>query len=82
MPSDPKQKSRVSYAAGMRPKAKAEGLGLITISVTSPNGELTEYQVHGNARLCRFAKWAGVMLGEPEAAPCLETFIRNHLQGE
>lgn len=73
-------KSRVSYDKDLRSAAKAAGQGLITISVTQPNGERVEYQVRGSAKECRFAKWAGILLGEPEAAPCLETFIRNHIE--
>jgi hypothetical protein len=73
-------KSRVSYDKDLRAAAKAAGEGLITISVTHPNGERTEYQVRGSAKECRFARWAGVLLGEPEAQPCLETFVRDVLQ--
>lgn len=76
---DQPKKSRVSYDKALRSEAKAAGEGLITISVTHPNGDRTEYQVRGNAKSCLFAKWAGVMLGEPEAQPCLETFIREQI---
>ena len=59
MPSDPKPKSRVSYDKQLRADAKAAGQGLITVSVTHPNGDRTEYQVHGDANDC--IRWQGAI---------------------
>jgi len=83
MPSDPKPKKRVSYDKDMRSDAKAAGRGLITVSVTFPNGEHEEYQTQGSASDCRFARWAGVALKYEEARgalPDLETLIREHVE--
>jgi len=77
-----KAKSRVSYDKDLRAEAKAAGQGLITISVTQPNGERIEYQVAGNAEMCRFAKWAGVCLGEDEVRPCLETIVQEYIEND
>ena len=77
-------KSRCSYDKDLRAAAKAAGQGLITVSVTYPNGERDEFQVRGSASDCRFAKWAGVMLSEGEARPLpdLEEVVRTHVEAK
>lgn len=80
MPSD---KKRVSYDKDMRSSAKADGRGLITISVTFPDGQHEEYQTTGNAKDCRLARWVGVALKYEEARgalPDIESLIRDHVE--
>ncbi len=71
------QKSRVSYEKTLRSAAKASGRGLITFSVTYPNGERDEWQMAGNAATCRFAKWAAVLASNPSVFPDLEEIVRQ-----
>lgn len=76
-----KPKSRVSYPAGLRSQAKAAVGGLITVSITFPNGEREERQLVGNASECRFARWAAALLENPDARPVpdLEQLVRQHI---
>lgn len=77
-------RTRVSYAKGMRSDAKAKQAGLITISVTMPNGDRIEEQSFGSVDQCRFAKWAAAMLfceevrDLPNLEDTIKTLMRNN----
>lgn len=79
---EPKLKLRTSYPKDLRSEAKASGRGLVTVSIEFPNGDREERQIAANAIECRFARWAGVLLGVERARPLpdLEELIRNHLE--
>lgn len=57
-----KAKSRANYPAGWRPEAKKKGLGLITISVVTPDQVTMEFQVMAEAHECVWARWAGAII--------------------
>ena len=80
--TDKKLKLRTSYPAELRKQAKAEGKGLVTVSIEFPNGEREERQMVMNAIECRFARWAGVLLQEERSRPIpdLEELVRQHLE--
>tara|TARA_R110000764_G_scaffold36736_2_gene82007 strand:+ start:33877 stop:34140 length:264 start_codon:yes stop_codon:yes gene_type:complete len=79
---EPKLKLRTTYPAGMVNEAKAQGLGVITVSIQFPNGDREERQMEGTALECRFARWAGVLLSEPRVKPLvdLEEIVRDALE--
>ena len=62
-------KSRVSYAAEMRKEASWTLRGLVTISVTLPDGTRLEVQKVANDSECAFAKWAMVLLDREDTRP-------------
>ena len=76
---EPKMKLRTSYTKELRAEAKAAGKGVITVSIEFPNGDREERQMVGNANQCRFARWAGVLLSEPEVGNLidLERVVRD-----
>ena len=80
--AEKKTKLRATYPAGFRTAAKAEGKGVLTVSIEFPNGEREECQLAANAMECRFARWAAVLLSERGARPIpdLEELIRTHLE--
>ena len=79
---EPKLKLRTTYPAGMVTGAKAKGLGVITVSIQFPNGDREERQMEGSAIQCRFARWAGVLLSEPQVKDLvdLEEITRNAIE--
>jgi hypothetical protein len=81
---EPKLKLRTSYPAELRKEAKAAGKGVITVSIEFPNGDREERQMAGNAIECRFARWAGVLLSEPQvkALVDLEEVVRNAVESQ
>lgn len=72
-------KSRVSYSAELRAAMKDGNCGLLTISLTLPNGERLEEQGTIDVLQCQFAKWAMVALFCPEVRelPDLEQTIKQ-----
>tara|TARA_R110002167_G_scaffold93122_1_gene249755 strand:+ start:10968 stop:11216 length:249 start_codon:yes stop_codon:yes gene_type:complete len=82
MAKEPKLKLRASFPAELRAKAKAENAGVISISIEFPNGDREERQMTGNALECRFARWAAVMLSEPQVKELvdLEEVVRDALE--
>lgn len=76
------EKTRVSYGKEVRDAAKARGEGLITISITMPNGERVEHQAGADPKSCMFAKWAAAILFCPDVKqlPDLENLIRNLME--
>jgi len=81
---EPKLKLRTSYPADLRKQAKAEGKGVITVSIEFPNGDREERQMTGNAKECRFARWAGVILSEAKVKDLLdlEEIVRDALENQ
>lgn len=75
-------KSRVSYPPALRSDAKAKQHGLLTVSLTLPNGERLEEQGVVGIPDCMFAKWAMAILFCPEvrALPDLEATIRQLME--
>jgi len=82
--TEKKTRSRCSYPAEVRSEAKAMVGGLITISVTLPNGDRDEMQMAANAAECKFARWAAALLAREDARPVpdLEQFVREHLEAK
>ena len=82
MTKEAKPKSRVSYAKEMRSEASMWLKGLVTISVTLPDGTRHEHQMVADDGECAFAKWAMVMLGREDVRPLpdLEEIIRRVCQ--
>ena len=79
---EPKLKLRTTYPAGMVNEAKAKGKGVITVSIQFPNGDREERQMEGNAKECRFARWAAVLLSEQQVKDLvdLEEIVRDALE--
>lgn len=75
----PKPKSRVSYAKDLRSDANFQMKGLVTVSITFPNGDRLEHQQVADVEECQFAKWAAVLLGRPDTRPLpiLEDVVRK-----
>lgn len=75
----PKEKTRVSYPKEMRSEANFLMKGLVTISVTFPDGTRLERQQSADVDECQFAKWAAVLLGRPDVRPLplLEEVVRE-----
>lgn len=73
------EKTRVSYQKEMRSEANFLMKGLVTISVTFPDGTRLEHQQSANLDECQFAKWAAVLVGMPEVRPLplLEDVVRE-----
>jgi len=79
--TEPKAKARCSYPAELRKEAKAEAKGLITISVTLPNGERDEMQMAADAEECRYARWAASALDRRvRPLPDLESPVRQAVE--
>ena len=83
MAKEPKMKLRTSFPQELHAQAKAEGKGKISITIEFPNGDREERQFVGNANQCRFARWAGVLLGEPQVKdlPDVEGIVRDLIEG-
>lgn len=79
----PSEKKRVSYDKDMRSDAKKAECGLVTISVTFPDGTHEEYQTLASPKDCRLARWVGVAFQHEEARgalPDIENLIREQLE--
>lgn len=79
-----KPKTRVAYEKGMRASAKERREGLVTISVTTPDGERYEEQKVATVDECRFARWAMALLFCDEVVrrlPDLQGTIRRLMNG-
>lgn len=76
---EPKQKTRVSYPKEIRSEANFMMKGMVTISVTFPDGTRLEQQQSADVDECQFAKWAAVLLGRPDVRPLplLEDVVRE-----
>lgn len=57
-----KTRTRVSYAKETRSEAKAKQAGLVTVSITMPNGDRVEAQGVVGSEGCVFAKWVAASL--------------------
>lgn len=69
-PADPQPaKFRTSYSKEVRKAAKAEGIGMVTVNVVSPNGERFEIQVPADATECHFARWLGKLIEDKTRRP-------------
>lgn len=79
MPEIEKQKTRTSYPKELRSEANFKNLGLVTVSVTFPDGSRQEHQMVADLDECQFAKWAMVLLGREDvrAYPDLEELVRR-----
>lgn len=65
----PKEKSRVSYPADLKERAKREGRGLATIQVQHLDGTRYQVQVVADLDEIQFTKWAAALLGRPDVRP-------------
>jgi hypothetical protein len=77
-------KNQVTYPKEMKQLAKDQGLGLMTFSVTRPDGSKVEYQGPANAEVCRFAAWIGGAIARSGTGGVdlteLETFLRRTIK--
>jgi len=80
--SNEKKKTRVSYEKSLRQEAKKNGVGLVTVAITFPDGTRLERQGTASASECQFAKWSAALLFVEEARPLpdLQELIRTHIQ--
>ncbi len=80
--AEKKKPMQAKYPAGFRNEAKKAGLGVITVSVVTPSGDQHEVQVKGSAAACRFARWVGILLSNPELEGLidLEDIIRQQVE--
>ena len=74
-------RSKVSYGKDLRKEAKAGSLGLVTVSILHPNGEVVEAQGTATPEQCMFAKWVAAMLFSEEVKdlPDVQAFVRDAL---
>jgi hypothetical protein len=72
-------KSRATYSKEMRSEAKAKGLGLVTISVSYPNGEIYELQMPADPVACRCVAWTGGLIESGGEIPDIESEVRRLL---
>lgn len=67
--TEPKAKSRVSYAKELRSEASLSMKGLVTVSVKFLDGTNFEVQLAADIDECQAAKWFGVLLGRKDVRP-------------
>lgn len=75
-------KTRVAYPKELKKEAKNPDFGLVTISVTFPDGSRLEEQQVCSASECQFAKWAAACLFAdiPRPLPDLQKILRNYVE--
>ena len=75
----PKRSS--SYSKEMKASAKDGHLALVTVSVTTPDGTVSEWQGAVGVPEHRFALWAQAMLAREDCRPLpdLEQLVRERL---
>jgi hypothetical protein len=76
-----RSKSRVSYPAELRSRAKVYQAGLVTIAVQFPDGTKMEQQGTADVLGCQFAKWAMALLfaDDVKNLPDLERTLKELL---
>jgi len=75
-------KTRVTYPKELKAEAKGPDYGLVTISVTFPDGSRLEEQQVCSANECQFAKWtmACLFTDIPRPLPDLQNILRSYVE--